>query len=117
MTIGDARSVWLRAPVQGVPATITVSLGVRRFFVAQVAVNMLDPRIDYDADNAFAADIPKIDDAFTEIVYWGGIWGPFGDNARNVHTPSFRGWGQTVTFRLRVMGPDESAVATGVVIY
>src|SRR5688572_4159785 len=116
MAIGGGFFVNLFA-TPGVPATFTVNLLQRRFFVAQVAINMLDSLIDYDRDNAVAADIIFIDGLPTPTVVSGGAhWGPSG-NISNVRRASVVAVGQFVTFRLRVMGPDEAAAAEGTVVF
>jgi hypothetical protein len=101
----------------GVPATFTLNLGQRRFFVAQVAINMLDSLDNYDSDNAVVADIVFIDGLPTPTVVSGGAhWGPPGAIS-NVRRASVVAIGQFVTFRLRVMGPDEAAAAEGMVVF
>jgi hypothetical protein len=101
----------------GVPATFTLNLLQRRFFAAQVAINMLDSLINYDRDNAVAADIIFIDGLPTpRLISGGDHWGPPGAIS-NVHVASTFGTGQFVTFRLRVMGPDEAAAAEGMVVF
>jgi hypothetical protein len=101
----------------GVPMTFTLDLLQRRFFVAQVAINMLDSLIDYDRDNAVAADIVFVDGVRTPTNVSGGDhWGAPG-LISNVHVASTFGTGRFVTFRLRVMGPDESAAAEGMAVF
>jgi hypothetical protein len=116
MAIDGAGRVTLFAR-PGVPQTVTLDLGVTRFFAAQVAINMLDSLTDYDRDNAVAADIILIDGRRTPTHISGGDhWGAPGAFS-NVHLASLFGTGRTVTFRLRVMGPDESATAEGMVVF
>jgi len=112
---GGGRATLLANP--GVPMTITLDMRQPRLFVAQIAINMLDPLVNYDRDNAVAADIPLVDDQRTPSSFIGGDhWGESGADS-NVFRGSFVGTGQKVTFRVRVMGPDESAGAEGMLVF
>jgi len=96
--------------------SVTIDLGVSAVFVAWGTVNMIDPRTDFDRDNAVVIDIPFIDGARTNTrVFGGDHWGDNGAFS-NVHDSAVVRFGRRVTFRLRTFGPDVDAHACGVVI-
>ena len=109
----------LRAPLFVSPsigsATVTFNLGFNRPFVAFLSVTMVDSLIDYDFDNAVAADIFLVNGALTTRLVSGGKWGPPG-SGNNVFQGAFVGVGQFVTFFLRRAGPDIAALAEAVAI-
>jgi|SRR5215211_7646639 len=97
-------------------ATVTIDAGVRRFLVASITINMIDPLIDFDRDNAVVGDIFLVDGVRTSpLLARGDHWGDPGAFS-NVHPGSFRGVAQRITFRLRVFGPDAEAFAQAIVI-
>jgi hypothetical protein len=110
----------LRAPLfvsPSIPTTsVTISVGFQRPILAFINVTMVDSLIDYDFDNAVAADIFTVNGALTTpLVSGGSKWGPPG-SIRNVFQGAFVGSGTTITYFLRVRGPDIAALAEAVVI-
>ena len=115
MAIDAGRAVNLFV-VSNQTATVTVDLLQTRFFVASITINMIDSLIDFDRDNAVAADIFSVDGVRTAPLISGGDhWGGAG-TFTNVHQASLVRFGRFVTFRLRGIGPDINACAQGVVV-
>lgn len=108
-----------RAPLFVSPSmptrTVTINLGFRRPFLAFTTVTLVDSLIDFDFDNAVAADIFMVDGVRTAIQVAGGKWGPVG-SASNVFQGAVVGTGLNITFFLRQRGPDIAAFAEAVVI-
>jgi hypothetical protein len=109
----------IRAPLFVSPsigtASVTINLGFNRPFVAFLSATMVDSLIDYDFDNAIAADIFTVNGILTTPLVSGPKWGPPGSTS-NVFQGAFVGTGQFVTFFLRRRGPDISALAEAVAI-
>jgi len=115
VAIDAGRGVNLFAP-GGQTRTVTVDLGQTRLFVASIAVNMIDSLIDFDRDNAIAADIFLVDNVRTATLVSGGDhWGGAGAFT-NVHQATVVRFARTVTFRLRAFNPDIEACAQGWVV-
>ena len=116
MAISGARVAGLVVTPSIRTSSVTVDLGRRRLFIASMAVTWVDPLIDFDRDNAIAADIFTIDGVRTSIRAFGGDhFGPFGSSA-NVFQGSIFAFGQRISFFLRAFGPDVAAGAEGTVI-
>jgi hypothetical protein len=96
--------------------SVTIDLGQPRLFLAWITVNMVDSLIDFDRDNAIAADIFTIDGSLTAVrVFDGDHFGPQG-SGNNVFQGAAFAFGQRITFFLRGFGPDISAAAEAVVV-
>lgn len=116
MAIDTARILPLHVNINSHSASGTIDLGTRRTFLAWITVNMIDPTINFDRDNAIAADIFTVDGALTSSrVNGGDHFGPPGSVA-NVFQGAFFGTGRRITFFLRVFGPDVNAAAECVVV-
>lgn len=98
-------------------ATATVDLGRRRTFLAWVSFGYIDPRRDFDKDNAIAAEIYAVDGVRVPYYAWGGDHlGPEGA-LTNLHQTSYQGWGRRITFRLRAFhSSDLDITADGIVL-
>jgi hypothetical protein len=71
---------------------------------------------DLDADNAAVVDITFVNGIRTNTQVFGGAhWGDNGAFS-NVHDGALVRFGQSVTFRLRSIGPDLACFGCGVVI-
>ena len=82
-------------------ATATVDLGYRRPFLAWGAITFIDSLSVYDRDNAGCVEVYQVDGATQWAAGWGGDHlGPQGADA-NLRPGAVRGFGRTVTFRLR----------------
>ncbi len=116
MAIETARILPLHVNINSRSASGTIDLGQRRRFLAWITLNMIDPTIDFDRDNAIATDIFTVDGARTASrVFGGDHFGPSGSVA-NVFQGAFFGVGRRVTFFLRAFGPDVNAAAECVVV-
>lgn len=108
-----------RAPLFVAPfvgtTSVTINVGFRRPFLAFASVTMVDSLIDYDFDNAIAADVFSVDGVLTTPLVSGPKWGPPG-SPNNVFQGAVVGFGRFITIFLRNRGPDISALAEGVVI-
>src|SRR5215211_2121317 len=102
MAIDTARVAPLFATPNAPSSSVTIDLGERRRFLAFLTVNMVDPLIDFDRDNAIAADIFLIDGSRPPVrVFDGDHWGPLGSGS-NVFPGAVFAFGQRITFFLRV---------------
>ena len=100
------------------PATrsVTIDLGASATFVAWGSVTMVDPRTDFDRDNAVVIDIPFVNGLRTNTQVSGGDhWGDAGAFS-NIHDSAIVRFARTVTFRIRTFGPDVDALGCGIVI-
>jgi hypothetical protein len=108
-----------RAPMFVSPSvgtsSVTINVGFRRPFIAFVTVTMIDSLIDFDFDNAVAADVFRVDGVTTPGLVSGPKWGPPG-SLNNVNQGAFVGTGTRITCFLRNRGPDVFALAEAVVI-
>jgi hypothetical protein len=108
-----------RAPLVVTPfsptASVTINIGFRRPFIAFASVTMVDSLIDYDFDNAIAADVFTVDGAITTPLVGGGKFGGAG-SFNNVFQGAFVGTGQFISIFLRRFGPDIRALAEAIVI-
>lgn len=87
--------------------TISIDLGSPRRFVAWGTITMLDSLSDLDRDNAVVAEVFQVDGIETwKAVSGGDHWGAAG-NSSNVHQGAYVGFGQTITFRIRSMHPND----------
>jgi hypothetical protein len=117
MAIDGGRVAPLFASPSVGSGSVTINLGQPRFFVAWITVNMVDPTIDFDRDNAIAADIFTVDGSRTASrVFDGAHFGPSG-SADNVFQGAVVGFGQRITFFLRIFGPDVAAAGEAVVVF
>jgi hypothetical protein len=109
------------APLFASPSTgsgsVTINLGRPQFFVAWITVNMVDPTIDFDRDNAIAADIFLVDGSRTASRVFGGDHFGVSGSAANVFQGAVVGFGTRITFFLRIFGPDVSAAGEAVVVF
>jgi hypothetical protein len=98
--------------------TGTIDLGGPRTFLAWVTLGYIDGRSGpWDFDNAVAAEIYQVD--FNVVPYdtFGSKLGPEGA-LTNLHQMSYIGFGQYITFRLRVWQTEEMNVAMrGIVLF
>ncbi|WP_223731907.1 hypothetical protein [Streptomyces purpurogeneiscleroticus] len=107
------RQLFVNSPAS---RSVTIDLGATTTFVAWGSITMLDPRIQFDRDNAVVIDIPFIDGNRTNTQVFGGDhWGAAGAFS-NVHDSAVVRFGRTVTFRMRTFGPDIDAMGCGIVI-
>jgi hypothetical protein len=101
------------------PATVTVIVSESpKTFVAWGTVTWIDPlgQSAVTGLNAVGIDIPFVDGARTSIrAYGGDHLGAFGALS-NLHESALVRFGETVTFRLRVFGPDLFCVGYAAVI-
>jgi hypothetical protein len=82
-------------------ASVNVDLGFVRPFLAWVTVTMVDPLIDFDRDNAVAADIFLVDGVRTAGRASGGDhFGPPG-SGDNLFAGAVTGRGRNILFFLR----------------
>ncbi|MFZ0370625.1 MAG: matrixin family metalloprotease [Halobacillus sp.] len=87
--------------------TISIDLGRPRRFVAWGTITMMDSLSDLDRDNAVVAEVFQVDGIETwKAVSGGDHWGAAG-NSSNVHQGAYVGFGQTITFRIRSMHPND----------
>jgi hypothetical protein len=96
-------------------ASVTINVGFQRPILAFITVTMVDSLIDYDFDNAIAADIFRVDGVLTTPLVFGSKWGPPG-SLNNVFQGAFVGTGRFINCFLRNRGPDIAALAEAVVI-
>lgn len=117
MAIDAARVAPLFAsPSAGSSDSVTIDLGSRRPFLAWITINMVDPTIDFDRDNAIAADIFLVDGSLTASRVSGGAhFGPSGSGS-NVFQGAVFAVGRRITFYLRIFGPDVAAAGEAVVV-
>jgi hypothetical protein len=103
-------------------STQDVDLGAPRQFTAFGAITVINSTSDFDYDNGISVEVYKVDGNVTGWFIDGGgnsggpKWGPPGDD-RNVHALAVTGFGQVITFRLAVLGPDMNGSAIGVVFF
>jgi hypothetical protein len=116
VAIDAARILPLHVNINSTSASGTIDLGVARPFLAWMTVNMIDPTINFDRDNAIAADIFTVDGARTASRVFGGDHFGSSGSAANVFQGAFFGVGRRVTFFLRAFGPDVNAAAECVVV-
>jgi hypothetical protein len=82
-------------------ASVNINLGFPRPFLAWITVTMVDSLIDFDRDNAVAADIFTVDGVRTPTrAIDGDHFGPLGSGA-NLFAGAFTGFGLNVLFFLR----------------
>jgi hypothetical protein len=109
----------IRAPLFVSPsiptASVTINVGFQRPILAFITVTLVDSLIDYDFDNAIAADIFRVNGVLTTPLVSGPKWGPPG-SLNNVFQGAFVGSGTLINFFLRNRGPDIAALAEAVVI-
>jgi len=99
--------------------TQTVDLQRPTSFVAFVTLGYFGGRGSgpWDFDNAFAAEVYQVDGAIVGVDAWQGRFGAPGAFT-NLHQTVYRGYGQRITFRLRIFQPEEmEAHADGVVLF
>jgi hypothetical protein len=96
-------------------ASVTINVGFRRPILAFITVTLVDSLIDYDFDNAVAADVFRVDGVLTTPLVSGGKWGPPG-SISNVFQGAFVGTGTLINCFLRNRGPDIAALAEAIVI-
>ena len=79
----------------------TVDLGAARPFLAWGSITFTDALVDYDRDNGGAIEVFRVDGSALGFVGSGGdhLGGPGADS--NLRPGAVRGFGRTVTFRLR----------------
>jgi hypothetical protein len=116
MAIDTARILPLHVNISSQTASGTIDLGQPRRFLAWITVNMIDPTINFDRDNAIAADIFSVDGALTASRVNGGDHFGAPGSGSNVFQGAFFGVGRRITFFLRVFGPDVNAAAECVVV-
>jgi hypothetical protein len=97
--------------------TATVMLPRAANFLAWGSITFTDSRTDYDRDNAQAVEVCRVGGADTGSVGSGGDHlGPAGSDS-NLRPGAVRGFGRSVTFRLRTMHvSDLESYAVGCVI-
>jgi hypothetical protein len=99
--------------------TQTLTLPRPTNFVAWVEIGYIGGRgaNPWDFDNGIAGEVFSVDGAILDIEANGGRFGAPGAYT-NYHKVAMRGYGQRITFRLRVWNPEEmEAHATGVVLF
>lgn len=82
-------------------ASVNINLGFRRPFLAWMSVTMVDSLIDFDRDNAIAADIFLVDGIRTPVRVFGGDHWDALNSGNNVFAGAFTGFGQNVVFFVR----------------
>jgi hypothetical protein len=82
-------------------ASVNINLGFARPFLAWMSITMVDSLINFDRDNAIAADIFLIDGVRTPVRVFGGDHFGALNSANNVFAGAFTGFGQNVLFFLR----------------
>ena len=100
-----------------VPTTVTIIVpGGPAVFLAWGTVTWIDSTINFDRDNAVAIDITAVNGIRTLTRLSGGDH--LGDPGAfiNLHEGALVRFGQTVTFRLRAIGPDINCFGYGIVI-
>ena len=109
---------WLFVDVGVGSYTTTIDLGSPRVFTAFGCLLMLNSTVNFDYDNAGFVDIYQVDGAETPswITGAGSNFGGPGD-PRNMHSPSYQGTGQLITFRIWATGPDLEAAGLAIVFY
>jgi len=84
-----------------------VDLGAPRPFLAWGSITFTDALIDYDRDNGSAIEVLRIDSDPLGFVGSGGDHlGPAGTDS-NLRPGAVRGFGRTVTFRLRTFHVED----------
>ena len=98
-------------------ATRTVDLGSSRLFLAWTTLGYIDPRTDFDRDNAISAEIYQVDGVRVPYDSWGGDHlGPEGA-LTNHHQNTYVAFGRRITFRLRAFHTSDLDVqADGIVL-
>jgi hypothetical protein len=97
----------------------TLDLGQPTNFVAWLQIDLVygigsGP---WDFDNAFLGEVLQVDGVEQPVEATGGVLGGPGD-FNNFHSIAVRGFGQHITFRLRVRQPEEMQVhGTGIVLF
>jgi hypothetical protein len=116
MAIGGARVEPLFANAETGSDSVTIDLGLPRFFLAWITINMVDPRLPFDRNEAIAADIFLVDGSRTAVrVFDADHWGSEGSFS-NVFQGAFVGFGQRITYFLRVFGTVDAA-AEAIVVF
>jgi hypothetical protein len=116
MAIDRARVAPLHATAETGSDSVTIDLGQRRFFVAWITINMVDPRLPFDRNEAIATDIFTVDGSRTASrVFDGDHFGPLGSGS-NVFQGAFVGVGQRIEYWLRVFGTVDAAAEAVVVV-
>ena len=95
----------------GGSGSATINVGRRRPFLAWTTVTMIDSLIDFDRDNAVAADIFTVDGVRTATrVFAGDHFGPLGSSS-NVFAGAVGGSGTRMSFFLRAFNPSDLAAS------
>ena len=97
----------------------TVDLGRPTNFLAWLQMDLISGLGGgaWDFDNAILGEVLQVDGVIQGIEASGSYLGPFGD-FNNFHRTAVRGFGQHITFRLRVKQPEEMQVhGTGIVLF
>lgn len=92
---------------------VDVSFSSNQWIVAFCGLSMIDPRTDFDRDNASAIDIAFFDGNRNNRSPWifgGDHWGSSGAFS-NYHVPSVTRFGRGVRFRLRSFHPSDLSSA------
>lgn len=82
-------------------STATIDLGRSRNFLAWGSVTFTDPLTDYDRDNGVAIEVLQIDSQTLGHVGSGGDHLGAAGALSNLRPGAVRGFGRTITFRLR----------------
>jgi hypothetical protein len=86
----------------------TIDLGSPREFFAWSSLTYIDSLSTFDRDNACCIEVYRVDGAKVNPVAHGGDhFGPEGDSYKNLRPGAFRGFGQTIQFRLRTFHVDD----------
>ncbi len=99
--------------------TGTIDLGAPHSFLAWVTIGYIGGQGGgpWDFDNSVVAEIYQVDGNRVPYDSWGAELGPEGA-LTNLHQISYIGFGQTITFRLRVWQTEEMEIAMrGIVLY
>jgi hypothetical protein len=88
-------------------ALATLDLGRARNFLAWGSVTFTDPLINYDRDNAVVIEVYRVDGRDAGVFGTGGdhLGAPGADS--NLRPGAVRGFGRTITFRLRTFHVED----------